>query len=98
MKAEILKPQYVRPEPVRTPQCEVEVQGPSWLGNTEWRKQRYSKLRPQFDPKKCQHESVFKLDGKHFCKSHAGIYALEKWMKGELVAKEVIDAETKSSS
>lgn len=87
MKAEMLKPQVIRPERVETPQCETPVAEPypSW----DWRKDRYSKLRPHFDPSRCQHESVFKLDGKYLCKKHAGIYALEKWMKGELVAAEV---------
>lgn len=89
MKAEVLKPQVVRPAVVHTPQCCVEIRETEWLSRSDWRRERYSKLRPHFDPALCQHESVFLLDGKHYCKSHAGIYALEKWMKGELVAKEV---------
>lgn len=93
MQSERLKPVVVRPVVVHTPQCEAVIKKTEWLSREEWRKKRYSKIRPHFDPLKCQHESVFKLDGKHFCKSHAGIYALEKWMKGELVAKEVKNAE-----
>lgn len=87
MDHEILKPQVVRPVRVETPQCEAEVNEPYPSGS--WRKDRYSKLRPHFDPAHCQHESVFKLDGHYFCKKHAGIYTLEKWLKGELVATEV---------
>lgn len=90
MDAETLKPQVIHVPRVVTPQCCVSVNDPTH--NAGWRQERYKKLRPSFDPGRCQHESVFKLDGKCYCRSHAGIYCLEKWLAGDLVGKEELSA------
>lgn len=87
MKAEVLKPQVLRPVYTPTPQCEGDVHINPYLRETKWREERYKKLRPHFDPMKCQHESVYKLDGKCLCKKHAGMYCLEKWENGGLTSE-----------
>lgn len=80
MKA--IKPIRIRPVHVSTPQCCVTPDEPTRL--KKWRQQRYLKLRPHFDPMLCQHESAFEIDGKNYCRAHAGQIALNKWLNGEL--------------
>lgn len=82
---EILKPHVIKPKRVETPQCCVPVDPPTHAQH--WRRDRYKKLRPHFDPDQCQRESTMMIDGKPYCRIHAGQLALEKWMTGELVAK-----------
>lgn len=79
-----IKPKVLKPEPTHTPQCCVPVDPPSHA--QMWRRDRYVKLRPDFDPNRCQRESVVLIDGDHYCRLHAGGVALEKWLKGELIA------------
>lgn len=78
-----VKPQVIKPARVVTPQCCVEVDPPTHA--QMWRRDRYKKLRPQFDPDRCQHESTVEIDGKHYCTAHAGRIALDRWLKGDLV-------------
>lgn len=89
-KAKRVKPVRVKPEPVRTPQCCVKVDPPQH--NKDWRRvkpvrARYEKLRPHFDPGRCQLESTVAIDGKYYCTGHAGKIALGLWLSGELVRK-----------
>lgn len=44
---------------------------------TQWRLERYQRLRPEFDPYRCQHEAKFSLHGKKLCRPHAGQYLLD---------------------
>lgn len=80
-----LKPFVVKPEPVKTPQCSVVVPANSHFD--EWRKGRYQQLRPHMKPEQCQRESVVQIDGKHYCRIHAGKLALDLWLSGKLVEK-----------
>lgn len=82
MSVTVLKPRVVKPEPVSTPQCCVKVKPPTHA--PMWRRNRYESLRPSFDASLCQRESVVEIDGKHYCRIHAGQRALEKWVNGEL--------------
>jgi hypothetical protein len=81
-----LKPIIVKPARVSTPQCCVPVAPPTHA--EMWRRDRYKKLRPKFDADRCQRESILKIDGKCYCRIHAGQLALDLWMKGDLVRKE----------
>lgn len=78
-----LKPVFVKPERIATPQCCIVVDAPPH--SKDWRLQRYAKMRPHFAPELCQHESSFQIDGKHYCKAHAGQIVMKKWIDGELV-------------
>jgi hypothetical protein len=80
-----LKPIIVKPEPVRTPQCCIPVDPPTRAQH--WRRDRYEKLRPEFDASLCQRESVIQHNGKHYCRVHAGQLALNMWLAGDLVEK-----------
>jgi hypothetical protein len=80
-----VKPQVIKPARVVTPQCCVEVDPPTHC--TSYRLDRYKRLRPHFDPHRCQHESTVEIDGKHYCTAHAGKIALERWLSGSLVEK-----------
>lgn len=71
------------PSNPQTPQCCVPVEPPTH--NEMWRRDRYKRLRPAFDPDRCQRESALEIDGKPYCRLHAGQEALSRWMKGELV-------------
>lgn len=44
---------------------------------TEWRQQRYREMHPGFDPMKCQRHATIKIDGKNYCRPHAGQLALQ---------------------
>lgn len=85
MGIQAIKPQVIKSERVVTPQCCVKVDDPTH--NKTWRSQRYSKLRPDFDPAYCQRESSFMIDGKTYCRPHAGQITLNMWCEGELVQK-----------
>lgn len=78
-----LKPMLIKPAPVTTPQCCVPVAPPTRA--TMWRRERYKTLRPSFDPDRCQRESVVSVNGKHYCRIHAGVIALELWLSGDLI-------------
>lgn len=89
MGIQAIKPTLIKPERIPTPQCSIVVDDPShWKG---WRSQRYERLRPQFDPKLCQHESSFKIDGKYYCRAHAGQITLKMWCDGLLVSSATED-------
>lgn len=83
MTPTMLKPKIIKPARVVTPQCCIEIDPP--LHAPEWRKNRYSKLRPSYDPTLCQHPSVLEYQGKHYCGRHAGVLALDLWVSGKLV-------------
>ncbi|MBA8881661.1 hypothetical protein [Phyllobacterium myrsinacearum] len=85
MSLTVLKPVVIKPAPVQTPQCCIEVPAPGH--NQTWRN-RYRNKRPHLDPDLCQHASTVKIDGKHYCTPHAGQLALKKWLAGELIEKE----------
>ena len=84
-KPKELKVRIIKPERIVTPQCSVIVPPPSH--SEIWRRERYKKLRPNFDPDKCQLESSYEIKGKCYCTRHASIIALEMWITGELVEK-----------
>lgn len=83
MTIDVLKPKIIKPERVETPQCCAEVDPPTKA--SMWRRDRYKKLRPHFDPDRCQRESTVEIDGKAYCRGHAGGMALDRWLKGDLV-------------
>jgi len=83
MSPVILKPLAVKPIRVETPQCCVEVTPPTHAPH--WRRDRYKKLRPDFSPDHCQRESVFEIEGRPYCRIHAGQRALDMWLAGRLV-------------
>lgn len=78
-----IKPKVIKPEPLHTPQCTMPVDPPTHA--TMWRRDRYKRLRPSFDPDRCQRESTIEIDGKPYCRLHAGGLALERWLRGELL-------------
>jgi hypothetical protein len=82
MAISAIKPKVIKPEPRHTPQCCVPVDPPTHA--EMWRRERYTRTRPSFDPDRCQRESVIDIDGNHYCRLHAGGIALERWLKGEL--------------
>lgn len=77
-----LKPTIIRPKQQATPQCCVEVEPPTKA--TMWRRERYVRLRPDYNPDLCQKPSTIEIDGKCYCMAHAGKIALEKWIVGDL--------------
>lgn len=81
-----IKPKVIKYEPLHTPQCSADVDPPTHANM--WRRDRYKKLRPTFDPDKCQRESTIEIDGKPYCRLHAGGLALDKWLNGKLVENE----------
>lgn len=48
----------------------------------QWRTKRFG------DPVRCSRGSVVKLDGKHYCRIHAGFAVLELYLAGKLVSKD----------
>ncbi len=88
-KIKLLKPPPH--EYVPTPQCCVPVQAPSY--NSDWRAQRYKERGT--DPKLCQRNSTVIIDGKPYCRLHAGQVALDILLMQEL---EEEDAKEKSKS
>jgi hypothetical protein len=77
-----LKPPRIKPERVPTVQCCVVPEDTARL--SEWRQKRYKKFRPEFDPMLCQRESVVIIEGKPYCRPHAGQLALKYWLDGKL--------------
>jgi hypothetical protein len=77
-----VKPQIIKPARVVTPQCCVTVEPPTHA--TMWRRDRYKRLRPHFNPDHCQHESTVEIDCDHYCTAHAGKIALDRWLSGKL--------------
>lgn len=77
-------PNYVSTEgdPKRAPmgpQCTA-------VTNTDIRQQtrmreRYMRLRPEYDPELCQRQASVTVDGKPMCKIHAGRIALAKMLR-----------------
>lgn len=47
----------------------------------DWRKQRYA---DQPDPATCRRMATVKINNKPYCRPHAGLIALRKWLDGEL--------------
>lgn len=82
MSVGVLKAKIIKPERVVTPQCCAEVEPPTHANM--WRRDRYLKLRPTFDPDRCQRESTVEIDGKPYCRLHAGGIALDRWLSGNL--------------
>lgn len=82
MIAEI-KPKVIKPDPAHTPQCCMPVEPPTHANM--WRRDRYKRLRPTFDPDKCQRESTIEIDGQPYCRLHAGGVALDRWLSGRLI-------------
>lgn len=82
MSISTLKPIQIRPQRITTPQCCVPVDPPTH--DQAWRRERHKRNRPQFDPDRCQRESTLAISGQHYCRLHAGQFALEKWLLGEL--------------
>lgn len=82
---ETLKPVVIKPARIVTPQCSAVIPADSRF--EQWRKGRYSRLRPHMNAECCQRESIVQIDGKPYCRLHAGGMALEKWLSGELVTK-----------
>jgi len=70
------------PKPVATPQCSAPVDPPSHA--PAWRRERYMRLRPSYDPDCCQRDSSVVIDGKTYCRLHAGGIALDRWLRGEI--------------
>jgi len=85
MTIRILREPVIRPEPVSTPQCSMVVYTAGH--DAAWRERWYGQRRPGADPKRCQHDSNVTIDGKPYCRRHAGALALERWLKGDLVEK-----------
>lgn len=83
-----LKAISIKPERTVTPQCTAVI--PADTRFEQWRKERYRQLRPAMDPDRCQRESVVELDGKPYCRLHAGGIALQLWINGALVKKESV--------
>lgn len=77
-----IKAKVIRPEPLHTPQCSAPVEPPTHA--TMWRRDRYIRLRPHMDPDRCQRESTIEIDGKPYCRLHAGGIALDRWLGGKL--------------
>ena len=50
--------------------------------------ERYLRLRPTFDPLKCQHEAIFEIQGVKMCRPHAGATLLKMAVGGKIVYKE----------
>ncbi len=69
-KIKVLKP--LVPKPDATPQCCVKVD-PPWR-NSSWRKERYG--GEENDYNRCQRNSTVQIDGKYYCRLHAGQVAL----------------------
>lgn len=86
MTIKAIKPIIIKPERVVTPQCCVKVDDPSH--NKSWRAQHYTKIRPEFDSAYCQRESSFIIDGKNYCRPHAGQVTLEMFCDGRLIEAE----------
>lgn len=78
-----LKPRVIKPARVITPQCCAPVEPPTHA--TMWRRDRYKKLRPEFNPDLCQRESSLSIHDKPYCRIHAGGLALDMWLTGQLV-------------
>jgi hypothetical protein len=62
------------------PQCSEIVAPPTH--NLEYRSQ---KLRGNTDC--CQRSSAVEIDGRHYCRLHAGKIALARWVDGRLVER-----------
>ena len=81
----------LRVQPVTTPQCCVKVTDftpQQW--NKEYLKRRTKKCEDKgYDPKCCQQQASYEIDGKHYCTKHAGQIALniltapKTWTKDE---------------
>lgn len=62
-------------------QCQHTVNSHELYAHKDWRKERYKKLRPDFDPIRCQHLAVIEMDGIPMCRRHAGMVALDHMLK-----------------
>jgi hypothetical protein len=82
-----LKPKIIKPKPRHTPQRQAVVDPPTHA--TMRRHDRYKRLRPTFDPDRCQRESTVEIDGKPYWRIQAGSMALERWLRGELTESKV---------
>ena len=64
-------------------QCEIKIREIKRLVDSDWRAKRYSTLRPNWDPERCQRQVAFRIDGKCLCRIHAGKEALRILMEQE---------------
>ena len=75
-----------RPKPVpqqQLPRCESPLTSILTPHMAEWREQRYGKRS-----KLCRRISAYEIDGKQYCRMHAGEIALDMWSRGELAERE----------
>jgi hypothetical protein len=79
MRVEQLKPPPTRQPRRETPQCEALP----WANSREdgWRKKHYGAKRPDMDPTRCQRESSLRIDGKYYCRLHAGQVVLKHYLE-----------------
>ena len=54
-----------------TPQCCVEVKETEYQERMNWRRLHYGR-NPRKDPMLCQRKATFQIDGKPYCRGHAG--------------------------
>lgn len=79
MKVEEVRPK--NPPYTRLPQCSAPVPmeshwSPTWLTNHKEQMQRIG-----YDPNRCSRGGTVKVDGKPFCRQHAGTIAVEELIK-----------------
>lgn len=81
-----LKLVNIKPKKVITPQCQAPADSDS-SRYKQWRLDRYKKLRPDYDPLKCQRASTVAINDQPYCRCHAGQLALRWWLSGKLIDK-----------
>lgn len=59
-------------------QCEETVLPPTH--DNDWRRRNYKGPYPD----NCRRMSAVEIDGRHYCRLHAGGIALERWLSGRL--------------
>lgn len=83
MKAKHLTPNWSweppAPPPLERRQCEHLVNSAELYGNAEWRENRYGNRG--MIPEQCQKLARYCIDGKYYCRQHAGQLALNYILK-----------------
>ena len=51
------------------------------------RAEKVARMDPAWDPDRCCRAAVMEIDGQHYCRTHAGSIALERWLSGELIER-----------
>lgn len=69
-------------------QCCVKIREVDRLVKQDWRVKRYSQLRPNWDPERCQRQVAFEIDGHRYCRIHAGTEALRILLAGAKISSE----------